>query len=333
MNKIVIIILFIIIIFFLLTKKKNTQQVFIENEIIEDSIPNSLQSNFVKPNNKIYHLFNKASKEISNKNKISLSGNSIESMYTKATIQEDLLTYSKILISSIIKKTVKLTNNIDYYVKEIVELYQQVDTNGNQRYIVKCFIFDIKNFYEIKILLDFLVIQDDMYINYVGEDLSSNLNIINKYDYKLSNTGYLTNRNNIKDNIKSIVESYYRQYYNIIGYDASSFEYSHYISKLDTVYKYNIKDLVKNYLPPDIPTLYDERFGEKNSEKWDENGIKLLKNENVMINNNSTNLQPNIPLDFPGSGPKQYPYDGTYDYLQNVGYNSGGIVVTNSGYY
>lgn len=311
---------------------KNKNIIHVNQELNNEKNKVQIESNFVKPSNAFYHIFDKISKTISKQNKINLTGLKSESMYTKSIITEDLLEFIKLLISNIIKKVAKLDMNIDYYIKDIIDVYQQVDTHGNQRYIVKCFIYDIKNFNQIKILLDFLIISDDMYINYIGNDLASNLNIINKYDYRIFNSGYLKNTNNIQDNIRATIDSYYKKYYNIIGYDKSPIEYSHYISKLDTVYKYNIKDLVKNYVPPNIPNLYDTRFGEKHENNWDETGINIIKDENVLINNNSGTLQPNLPLDSPGSGPKQSQYNGIYN-IQQVGFNSGGNVVTNSYYY
>ena len=81
----------------------------------------------------------------------------------------------------------------------------------------------------------------------MGDNLTSNTNILNKYDYTMSNIGYLESRNHIQDNIREIVDTYYKQYFHIIGYDKPPLEYSHYIS-LDTVTKLNIDDLSKNYL-------------------------------------------------------------------------------------
>ena len=112
---------------------------------------------------------------------------------------------------------------------------------------------DIKNFYEIRILIDFVIIKNDIYLNYIGEDFASNDNIINRYDYTMTNTGYLENRNQIKNNMKQIVDGYYRKYYNIIGYDSPPLDYGHYISKLDTIYKFNIGDLTKYYVLSSYP--------------------------------------------------------------------------------
>ena len=345
MDNILIIMLGILILFFLYSKQNNITNRYVLNMLggeKNDNINNlnnyaeidnydhlHMRSNFVKPNNKMHHLF----KHISQKNKIELSSSGIERMYTKLTIDEQLLYFIKYLINNIIKKTKKIKNGVDYYLKDIVELYQQVDTNGNQRYIVNCFIYDIKNFYEIRILIDFVIINNDIYLNYIGEDIASNDNIINRYDYTMTNTGYLENRNQIKNNMKQIVDGYYRKYYNIIGYDAPTLDYSHYISKLDTVYKFNIGDLTKYYVPPEIPQLYSQEFGENHGNDWDESGVKIDTGNNYLANNNSAYSQPNVPLDSPGSNPHTRSYEGEYDYLQKVSFNNGGNVVSSSWYY
>ena len=97
-------------------------------------------SNFVKPNNRMHHLFTRAEKIISPHNKLVLVQPGIERMYTKLTIDENLLDFVKQCMYRIIKKTTKLKEGIDYKIKTIEEVYQKVDFMGNQRYIVKCFI-------------------------------------------------------------------------------------------------------------------------------------------------------------------------------------------------
>ena len=122
-------------------------------------------------------------------------------MYTESTLTEKLKGFISENIHTIIKKTKQLKPNIDYYIKDLIDVYQQVDIHGNQRYIVSVFIYDVKNFYTLKILVDFVLIMDDLYVNYIGEDFSSNDNILNTYDYTMSNRGYLEWYNQINNNI------------------------------------------------------------------------------------------------------------------------------------
>ena len=133
----------------------------------------------------------------------------------------------------------------------------------------------------------------------------------------------------IRDNMKEIVDSYYKQYYNIIGYDESPIDYSHYISKLNVVHNCDISELSNYYVPPEIPSLYDPRFGKKDELSWNEFGIQQPTGDRFQINNNSTVRQPNIPLDSPGSIVYDS-YEGEYSFLQSVGLGNGGVVVTSS---
>ena len=83
-------------------------------------------------------------------------------------------------------------------------------------------------------------------------------------------------------------------------------------------------------MPPEIPSLYDPRFGKKDELSWNEFGIQQPTGDRFQINNNSTVRQPNIPLDSPSSNPYTRSYEGDYSFLQGVGLGNGGVVVTSS---
>ena len=281
-----------------------------------------LTSNFVKPSNAFHHLFEKASKELSPQNKLQLTGTSYQTYYNKAVLPENLHEFLKLTIERIIKKTVNLQENVEYFLKEMPDVYQMIDSHGNQRYIVMFFLYDIRNFYHLKLLTDFLIINENVYINYIGEDFSSSLNIVNRYDYRFDDSGYLANRN-LQNDIYTIVDGYYKQNYQLIGYDSSPLEYSHYISKLDSVKKYDISDLSKYYVPEGTPSIYDPRFGNNYSNDWDERGINLPTGDRFEINNNSVIRQPNNPLDSPGSEPHTRNYEGEYSFIKDIGLGVG----------
>lgn len=321
--------------FFLYRKSKQVSRVHVieaKTKLVETPPKETLEltSNFVKPNNAFHHVFRNVSRNLSSQSKLSLSGQGIERFYSQATVEEPLYAYVKQLIEKAIQKFAKLKPGIDFYLKDITEIYQQVDSHGNQRYIAKCFIYDIRNFYQLKLLVDVIIISGTMYVNYLGEDFSSVNNVLNRYDYRIDDAGYMMKRNMIRDNMKEIVDGYYRQYYNIIGYDESPIDYSHYISKLNVVHNCDISELSNYYVPPEIPSLYDPRFGKKDELSWNEFGIQQPTGDRFQINNNSTVRQPNIPLDSPGSNPYTRSYEGDYSFLQSVGLGNGGVVVTSS---
>ena len=343
MNNIIIILGILLISIYLL---KNTNNIFerdieINNNISEFEVLSAdkyknydliKQSNFEKPNNRLHHLFEKSKQYVSPKNKLMLINPGVERMYTKQTIEESLLTFVKKSCEKIIYKTTKLKANDDIYIKNIEEVYQKVDTKGNQRYIVKCFVYDIPNFYDIKIIVDFFILDETLYINYIGENVASNNNILNRKDYIINDSGYLSDYDQIEKNTSILLDNYYKKNYKMIGYNNSNSEYSHYISKLDTIYKFDMNDLSKYYLPPDIPQMNDPNFDKKYKNDWDLQGIKLSTGMKTIANNNATTIQPLLPYDSPATPPHTRDYQGYYN-LQQVGFNTGGNVVTNSWYY
>lgn len=332
MNYVNYIIFFIIllIIYHIYNKKyiKKTDT-YLYNNIIDDiNQKNEIESSFIKPKHKLHKILHK----ISNKNKINLSKDYVNRMYTKDTIDEILLEKIKNQIYIIFYQGLKLVYNVDYFLKDIVNVYEQVDFYGNNRYIVSLFLYDIKNYYNFKLLIDYVIIKGDLYVNYIGDDISSNLNLLNKYDYTMSNRGYLENNINIDKNIKEILNSYYSSNYKVIGYDTPSKNYSHYISKLDTIYK--ISDYSKIFLPKNIPTEYNPLFCKKSGIDWDDSGVFKKGQETCMVNNNSAFREPMSAFDSPGTYPKQQRTKSKeYGWLQGVDYNSGGVVTTGSGFY
>ena len=54
----------------------------------------------------------------------------------------------------------------------------------NQRYIVDFFLYDVNNYYTIRIISDILVIDGDIYINYINTQNGSNPILLNNYDIK-----------------------------------------------------------------------------------------------------------------------------------------------------
>lgn len=321
-------IIFFLIFVYFIYNKYNPEKNKVNLKIKQNKSTNLNDSNFIKPDNKLFKLFKNASQ----KNKINLTTDYVQRMYTKDTINQELFDKILIYINILLKKILNVNYNIDYSIKNIVNVYQEIDFYGNERYIVNTFIYDIKNYYNFKIIIDFVIINNNLYINYIGEDISSNINLINKYDYTMSNIGYLENKEQINDDIKNIMDSYYKKNYKLIGYDKSKIHYSNYLSKLDTIYK--IEDLKKLYLPEGITNKYDINFCRKDNINWDKYGIKKLGNSNCMVNNNSTIRQPNLPYDSPATLPKQQREKSKlYGWIQGVDYNSGGNVVSSSWYH
>ena len=90
------------------------------------------------------------------KDKIVLEGDCQSNIYTKDTIPENKNKYIIELLTVILKHVKHIDNQQDYYLKDIDQLYVQMDKYENKRYIVVAFIYDIRNYYTMKIAVDFV---------------------------------------------------------------------------------------------------------------------------------------------------------------------------------
>ena len=292
----------------------------------------------IRMKNKLNHKLNNEF-NISNNHKISLNGKKVEKYFNKNTLDDDFKLSIIELIHVILKHSNKMNNLQHYNIKEIHELYQQIDMNRNQRYLVHFFIYGVKTYTTKKLLVDFVIINSELYINYIGEDISSIYGMVDKYDMKISQAvqnmkkpytfGYLNNKN-----ATQIIDEFYRlQKLNVIEYDKSINEYPDYISKLNGVYKTDISDLINKFLPLDTPSVNNPSFCEKfDSSKWDARGINFQKDD--CVNNNNTNsYKPNIPRDSPDTNLYSRSYTGQFsNQLQRVGYDTGGYNIPTTSY-
>lgn len=264
-------------------------------------------------------------------NKISLTGNKVEKYYNKNTIDEHFRIPIIEFIKIILKKTNRVNNNEHYVVKEIHDVHQQIDMNRNQRYLVHFFIYNLKTYTTKKLLVDFVIINSQLYINYIGDDIASIYGMVDRYDVKVSlaiqnmkkpySYGYLGKKNTVQ-----LMDEFYRlKKLNLIHYDKSINEYPDYISKLNGVYKADIKDLINKFLPSDTPSITSPTFCNNiDTTKWDKYGINK-QNSNCTANNNTTGYMPNIPLNLPGSDIHPRSYDGKYsNQLQMLNFGTTG---------
>ena len=280
----------------------------------------------IRNNNQIIKDFS-----VDSNNKISLTGNKVEKYYNKNTLDEHFKIPIIEFIKIILKKTNRVNNYEHYVVKEIHDVHQQIDMNRNQRYLVHFFIYNLKTYTTKKLLVDFVIINSQLYINYIGDDIASIYGMVDRYDVKVSmaiqnmkkpySYGYLGKKNTVQ-----LMDEFYRlKKLNLIQYDKSINEYPDYISKLNGVFKEDITDLINKYLPSDTPSITSPTFCENiDSTKWDKYGInKQLSN--CTANNNTTGYIPNIPLDLPGSDIHPRSYDGKYsEQLQMINFDTTG---------
>ena len=171
-----------------------------KNVVVNTQLPNKIdygkkikieleRDKFVKPQHNLLYIFN----QMSSYDKVVLSGDCQTNIYTRDTIPENKNEYLIELSSLILSHIKNIDNEQDYYLKQIDQVYYQIDRDQNKRYIVVAFIYDIRNYYTLKIVIDFVrkYEEDRLYINSIGSEFSSNYNILNRYDYTIFSKGYL----------------------------------------------------------------------------------------------------------------------------------------------
>ena len=132
----------------------NIKQSDITSPIDHSSVikENLKRDKFVKPQHNLMYIFN----QMSAKDKVVLNGNCQTNIYTKDTIPENKNEYIIEILSIILRHIKGIDNEQDYYLKDIDQLYVQMDKYENKRYIVVAFIYDIRNYYTMKIAVDFV---------------------------------------------------------------------------------------------------------------------------------------------------------------------------------
>ena len=308
-------ILFLVFVFYS-TRMKQTIQT---NGTVVSPVKNATNIGFVKPEHRLLKIFN----SISSGSKIKLEGICQKYIYNKTTIDksvEDRLT-------AIIKELVNTINQIsqnDYYIKQIENVYGLVSCDGNQRYLIDFFVYDVKNYYTIRLISDIVIIDKEIYINYMNVQSGSNPTILNKYDIKFNDTGILFDGHMFKENIDQLFDSFYRQSFHVIGVRKTDLDYTnkdltevvsmnslrnmYFPSSIsqDTITELEKKDLsgyVEMYLPENQGNIKSPMFCDKYKIEWDSYGIENkndTSDKGCYLNQNSTETVFNDPINPPG---------------------------------
>ena len=265
-QKLIIFILLIIGIFYI-SQKNNKLSSSYNSSLTTNT--NSTNMGFVKPEHRLLKILN----NISSGSKIKLEGICNKYIYNKNTIDksvEDRLT-------SIMKNLMNTLNQIsknDYYLKQIENVYGLISSKGDQRYFIDFFIYDVKNYYTIRLISDIVILNDEIYINYLNIQTGSNPTILNKYDVKFNDTGILFDGNMFKENIDQLFDSFYKQSFNVIGIQKTPQEYAD--VDLSTVVSMN--SLHNMYFPSSISQESINELGQKDLSGY----IEMYLPENQM---------------------------------------------------
>ena len=271
----------IVILYFIWDK---TGQVFDQTPTIDD-VDNVVYSNhtgstkqenttnigFVKPEHRLIKILT----SISSGTKIILAGKCDQFIYNKNTITTELKDKLTYLVHDVISSLNHISQN-EYYMKTIENVYAIIDSKGNQRYIMDFFIYDTKHYYTIRLIADIVIVDHEIYINYLHVQSGSNNRLLNKYDIKFNSVGILFDSNMFQQDITKIFDSYYTTSFKVIGVSDSSLEYN----KEDLTGAFTMNSLRNAYLPPTISSdTYEELSGKGLSGYLD---MYLPENQNLI---------------------------------------------------
>ena len=289
------------------------------SEYIEQKITNPTNIGFVKPEHRLLKIFN----NISSGTKIKLEGICNRYIYNKNTIDTSV----NDRLTAIMKELINTINTIsqnDYYMKSIENVYGLISCNKNQRYFIDFFIYDVKNYYTIRLISDIVIIDNEIYINYLNVQTGSNPTLLNNYDLKFNNTGILFDGNMFKENIADLFDSFYSQSFKVIGISNTSLEYTkedlttvlsmnslrnmYFPSSVsqDSIKQLENKDLsgyLEMYLPDSQINIKSPSFCEKYKIEWDSHGIQNqsdIMDGSCYVNQNATSTNFNDPWSGPG---------------------------------
>ena len=294
----------------------NNNSIFFKPKCFKSIEGNTTKSDFSNPK----QMFLKVINDIKLSDKIVLNNVVSKCYMDKNTIEPSLNIKVNNILKDVISEMNKILNEDEYFIKGLEELYIIKDDKENFRLIISSFIYDIKNYYQIKFIMDVVFINGEYYLNFINIDERATNSLINRYDIRDIDhqaTGLLLSYNMINEDLESILNEYYKQNNNILDFINNN--------NNNNNNKYNfmkISDLSKYYLPDGVPDLFSPMFCEKNSDNWGTDGVPF-KNLNLpdtcISNNNAITKILNEPYDAPGVlyGDKTSEYSWLFNLFSN----------------
>lgn len=273
---------------------------------------------FVKPEHKLRKIF----ESMSSGTKVKLGGICEEMVYDKQTMPVTLSERVVHLVRKMIDGIQHISGQ-EYYMKGVENLYVLHDKRGNNRYIVDFFIYDIKDYYTLRLLTDIVVLDGVSYLNYLNIQKASSPTLLNKYDIKFDSSGILFGYDMFHENMSMLFDNYYLKNFKVIGVSDTTLEYSKEdLSEVMTVDSFtngyfpshvsnnSVKELkvkglegyLEMYIPENQALIKDPLFCNKYKQEWDEYGvpIPLEVPPSCIRNNNATIAKINDPWFGPG---------------------------------
>jgi hypothetical protein len=229
---------------------------------------------------------------ISNSEKLTLS-NVIE----KWSLNKDTIDKSteELLIFNVKKILDQINTHSEskFYVKDIDNVYVMKDDDNNYRAILNTFIYNIRNYHTVKVVIDYVMIDNIVYVNYIDIDGSSIKTMTDRYDFKWKSSGILLNYNTFDNDSIKIIDDYYRKTFSLIKYD-----------KNDQMFELNnqgkkIKDIHKIFVPVN-PSHENPLFCDKTTYDWNKFSIPQEISNNCQFNKRSITTSYEVPQPLPG---------------------------------
>tara|TARA_B100001094_G_scaffold38785_1_gene33192 strand:+ start:1691 stop:2656 length:966 start_codon:yes stop_codon:yes gene_type:complete len=300
--KVIILITIILILFFILQEKnkkitegQNENQLPI-NEEIKEEINGAVETikEIIEPVKEkevplkdVLHKMSSADKVVLNNivSKWSLNKNLIDSI-TNENITN--------IIQKIIESIGYFSKN-DYYIKTIENMYVMKDKKNNFRCIVNFFIYDVKNYHTVKLIIDFVSFEDIIYINFIDIDKSGIKNTLQKYSFKYKSQGILNYYDTFDEDIQVLLDTYYTDKFKIIPLRGRP-------DTVDVSSVFTLYQLTQKMLPANIPIKDGSPFFcDKESLIWDTKSLPVPRDEDCMFNNPSIQQYPSEPSNIPGT--------------------------------
>ena len=266
------------------------------------------------------HVLHDVLQSYSSGDKVTLTGDCNVNIYTKNTLPVDIKGRMDKLLSQILQNVYGLTDHI-YEIQELNNVYEQLDSSHNGRYIIDATVLSIHNYYTVDIIVDVVILHDEILVNSVNMNTASNTNIINRYDTVFNNQGILLNTDMFSENIRSLLDDTYKSSHQVIAIDTnnndthysldnvlslasmgnqSSMGNQYYPSNLSpgTIHSLQEKGmagLAENYFPPGLTTISSPLYCDKPPTV---SGARPI--DGCVFNQNSTSTEYTQPYMAPG---------------------------------
>ena len=291
MNKYVIMIVMIITVYMLYIYKQKAvkNKILKRKNVIKKKIVPNVKPSLDKSQNTLLKNLN----DINNLNdKVTLKDIKVRWSLHRDLIDYDLNNKLLSMIQHILYR-IKLPQH-NYFIKTIENVYVMKDKDKNFRCITNFFIYDVKHHYQFKVVMDFVSLNNEIFINYIDIDESAIANIMDKYDIKYNSQGILLNHNTLDETVEKLFDRHYKNK-----------GFLHYLnSKSSRKIKkklYSVNKLTRNYLPAGTPILQGSpMFCNKYGPGWNKQSILTDNEKNCVMQNPSTVPYPNEPYDAPG---------------------------------